>query len=136
MVHSQCPPQVPDPQPLPPARRKALNAAKFWTLMERWKIPCDRALNLIGQTRLRRSSEVRPFFRLSGRQAQVLSCLMEIDLTLTLAALENSRHRKLRASPTLTEAVPLESLGRCDPSRAATVLWSLQESHRYLRRPR
>lgn len=124
-MHCDCPPQILEPRPLSPARRRTLNAAKFWALMERWGIPTDRALQLIGQRR-QGSSERRLNFSLSERQAQVLSCLLEIDLTLTLAAIEGADHRCRGASPELSEAVLPETLGSSDPKQAATVLWSLQ----------
>lgn len=52
-------PQTIKPQPLPAARRETLNAAKFWTLMERWQIPSDRALNT--SKRLRSCTHGRPW---------------------------------------------------------------------------
>jgi len=127
MRHSEYSPQSLEPRPLPPARRDTMDAARFWTLMDRWQIPPDRALDIIGTSCRRRLSKTRPNFKLSARQAQILSCLMEIEMTLTLAAVEGRLHGKRRTFQALQEVVPLEALGRGNPGQTAKVLWSLQE---------
>src|SRR5690348_7142776 len=100
MRHCDCPPKIPEPRALPPARRRALNAAKFWMLMDRWKVSTAGALKLIGMAG-GTSADRRPNFSLSDRQAEVLSCLLEIDLTLTLTALAGGKHGRRRACQTL-----------------------------------
>jgi hypothetical protein len=130
--------QLLDPAPLPPRRRKAVNSDTFWSLMDRWKVSEDRALSLIGHNDagsnwVRRE---RPRFALSDQQAQVVSCLLEIDLTLTVAGVgEDQLHRRI-AQPSTCGESPLGALGRCDPRRAAAVLWCLNQSVRGLRCPR
>jgi hypothetical protein len=62
---------------------------------------------------------------MSEEQAKVLSCLLEIDLTLTVAGLRNDRLRGRSRSPAMDGACPLDAMGHCDPSRLAKVLWSL-----------
>ncbi len=133
MRHCDYPPQILEPRPLPPSRRRTLNVAKFWALMDRWKISTDRALELIGRNPRRSRSRERWHFRLSDRQAKVLSCLLEIELTLTLAAMNEGKHLWRQACPLLDDVVPLEALGNGDPKRAATVLWSLQRNSKTLR---
>jgi hypothetical protein len=63
----------------------------------------------------------RPSFSLSNEQAQVLSCLLEIDLTLTVAAVREHQHRRKRVWSVAGENLPLDAMGRCDASRAAVV---------------
>ena len=66
---------------------------------------------------------------MSEEQAQVLSCLLEIDLTLTVSGMPVDRlHRKIRSSR-IDETSSLDAMGRCDPGRAATVLWELNEAN-------
>ena len=64
---------------------------------------------------------------MSEEQAKVLSCLLEIDLTLTVAGLRNDRLRGRSHSPAMEGACPLDAMGHCDPSRTAKVLWSLNQ---------
>jgi hypothetical protein len=67
---------------LPPERQKDLNCETFWKLMDRWRVPTDRALTLIGH---------------DAEQAKVVSCLLEIELTLVVAGA--GRARRKRAAP-------------------------------------
>ena len=69
----------------------------------------------------------RPSFPLSDEQAKVVSCLLEIELTLTVAGAGRARSRKRSRTPA-HEILPLDAMGRCDPSRAAAVLWSLNRT--------
>ena len=81
------PPQLLHPEPLPLCRRRSLSSATFWALMDRWKVPTERALRLIGHDDWRGRSD-KPKFGMSEEQAKVLSCLLEIDLTLAMIDLE------------------------------------------------
>src|SRR4051812_35439214 len=92
-------PQILNPEPLPENRRSVLTSARFWTLMDRWNVPTDRALSLIGYGGRRVCEQVRPMFQMSEEQAKVLSCLLEIDLTLTMTGLRNDRLRRRSHSP-------------------------------------
>ena len=114
-----------NPEPLPENRRSVLTSARFWALMDRWNVPTDRALNLIGYEGRRLCEQGRPMFQMSEEQAKVLSCLLEIDLTLTVAGLRNDRLRGRSHSPAMEGACQLDAMGHCDPSRTAKVLWSL-----------
>ena len=69
---------------------------------------------------------------MSEEQAKVLSCLLEIDLTLTMADLRNDRLHGRSHSPPMEGAFLLDAMGNCDPSRIAKVLWSLNRvANRY-----
>ena len=117
------PPQALYPERVPEPRRRALCADK-WALMDRWDVPTERALSLIG----RKSSSVREGFRLSDEQAEVLSCLLEIELTLvTLRRGGNCLHRR-SSRPPMRGSSPIDAMGRCDPARTAKVLWALTRS--------
>ena len=119
------PPRIPNPESLSENRRSVLTSARFWALMDRWNVPTDRALTLIGYEGRRLCEQSRPMFQMSEEQAKVLSCLLEIDLTLTVAGLRNDRLRGRSHSPAMKGACPLDAMGHCDPSRTAKVLWSL-----------
>jgi hypothetical protein len=102
-----------------------LTSARFWALMDRWNVPTDRALSLIGYEGRHLGEQGTPEFQMSEEQAKVLSCLLEIDLTLTVAGLRDFRLRRRGHSPAMAGVCPLDALGHCDPSRTAQVLWSL-----------
>ena len=87
MEAQSVPSRIRKPEPPPSDRRRALSSEKFWALMGRWNVPDDRARSLIGLDRIseRTKRAAKPGFQLSDEQAKVLSCLLEIDLTLTLA---------------------------------------------------
>jgi hypothetical protein len=68
----------------------------------------------------------KPSFALSEQQAQVLSCLLEIDLTLTVAGVrEDLLHRRNASRSIIAGHSPLDALGECDPTRAAVILWCM-----------
>ena len=136
MEAQSVPSRIRKPEPPPSDRRRALSSEKFWALMGRWNVPDDRALRLIGLDRPseRTKRATKPGFQLSDEQAKVLSCLLEIDLTLTLAEVQAQQHPG-REVPSHSEVLSLTSrglaldeTGRCDPRRAATLLWSLNRA--------
>jgi hypothetical protein len=118
------------PEPPPPDSRRALSSEKFWALMGRWQVPDDRALSLIGQDRPAKRTQRagKPKFKLSEAQAEVLSCLLEIDLTLTLAEVQAQQHPGEGVLSLAGRRLPLDEMGRCDPRRAAALLWSLNRA--------
>jgi hypothetical protein len=121
------PPRVLHPEPLSSQRQKDLNCETFWKLMDRWEVPTDKALTLIGFAAEPTAKTERPSFPLTDEQAKVVSCLLEIELTLALAGAGRGQHRK--ESPARSNGtVPFDVMGRCDPSRAAMVLWSLNRT--------
>src|SRR5689334_18582214 len=107
------PPQVLHPTPLPPERQKDLNCGIFWKLMDRWQVPTDRALTLIGCDAEPVAETERPNFLLSDEQAKFVSCLLEIELTLAVAGVGRGRHREGNLAPS-NGTVPLDAMGRCD----------------------
>ena len=119
------PSRILNPEPLPADRRSALSSARFWALMERWNVPTDRALRLIGYEGRRLGELGRPEFEMSEEQARVLSCLLEIDLTLVVIGFREDLLHRRSDSPALEGACPLDAMGRCDPSRVAKVLFFL-----------
>jgi hypothetical protein len=122
------PRRVLHPEPPPPERQKELNCGTFWKLMDRWDVPTDTALTLIGRdAEPTAKTERRPSFPLSDEQAKVVSCLLEIELTLAVAGVGRGRHGAGSPAPS-NGTVPLDAMGRCDPSRAAMVLWSLNRT--------
>jgi Flp pilus assembly secretin CpaC len=73
----------------------AASSATFWLLMDRWHVPDEQALKLIGfEGKLRRQ------FKLTSEQARTLSALLAIDSALELAGMDgawlHSRCSRLR----------------------------------------
>jgi hypothetical protein len=123
------PPRVLNPEPLPPPRRRALGSDTFWSLMDKWKVPPDRALTLIGYSGERRDPQPeKPSFQLTDEQAKFLSSLLEIDLTLAVAGLKGSRAHRTRAGSQATGTDPVDALGQCDTRRAGILLWFLNQA--------
>jgi hypothetical protein len=119
------PSRILNPEPLPEDRRSALTLARFWALMDRWNVPTDRALRLIGYEGRRLCEQDRPKFEMSDEQAKVLSCLLEIDLTLVVDGFRERWLHRRSPAPALEGACPLDATGHCDPSRTAKVLFFL-----------
>ena len=73
----------------------AASSATFWLLMERWHVPDDQALKLIGF-----EGKPRRRFKLTPEQTLTLSALLAIDSALELAEMDqawlHSRCRRLR----------------------------------------
>ena len=61
------------------------STATFWSLMERWRVPDDQALELIAYDGKLPDSGKRPRFRLSSTQVEFVSSLVEIDIALLRA---------------------------------------------------
>ena len=58
----------------------AASSATFWLLMQRWHVPDDQALKLIGF-----EGKPRKQFKFTPEQARTLSALLAIDSALELA---------------------------------------------------
>ena len=82
----------------PPGGKELISCDVFWNLMDRWKVPADRALTLIGHDSETIDGIQRRNFALSVEQARIVSCLLEIDLTLAVASIHDRRHRRRKAS--------------------------------------
>ena len=124
-MRQRVPERVLRPEPLPPERQRALSTDVFWNLMHRWQVPTTTALRAIGYRPSERHKGERPDFRLSEDQAKFLSCLLEIDLTLTLAEVGRQRPAKQDRSRPFGRTLLSEKCPRCDPARAAKALWRL-----------
>jgi len=129
MAPQGVPSRIQHPVPLPSHRRAVLTSDTFWSLMNRWKVANDRALSLIGY-RHRGDRSERPRFMLSDQQAEVLSCLLEIDLTLTVAGIRVECLHQNNATWSMAARTPLDALGECDAMRATAVLWLLNQGAR------
>ena len=67
-------------------------------------MPTDRALRLIGYEGRRLGELGRPEFEMSEEQARVLSCLLEIDLTLVVMGFREDLLHRRSDSPVLEGA--------------------------------
>ena len=120
------PPGVARSEPQSSRRQRTISCDIFWNLMDRWKVPTDRALTLIGYDPEPIDVAQRRSFALSDEQARIVSCLLEIDLTLAVASAHDRRHRRRKASA--PGNLPLDAMGRFDLTRAAAVLWCLNRT--------
>jgi hypothetical protein len=102
--------------------------------MDRWKVPTDRALTLIGCDPEPIDDAHRRNFALSDEQARIVSCLLEIDLTLAVASVHDRRDSRRKASVLVTGNLPLDAMGRCDLTRVAAVLSCLNRTRGAKRR--
>jgi hypothetical protein len=83
------------------------STATFWSLMERWRVPDDQALELIAYDGKLPDRSKRPRFRLNSAQAEVVSSLVEIDIALTAARMDaNWLHKPMPD----TDRTPLDLL--------------------------
>jgi hypothetical protein len=83
------------------------SSATFWTLMERWQVPDDQALELIAYEGKLPTTGKRPRFKLSSTQAEIVSSLVEIDIALTAAGMDADWLRKPMSD---TDRAPLDLL--------------------------
>src|SRR3954454_11361121 len=68
----------------------AASSATFWLLMQRWHVPDDQALKLIGF-----EGKPRKRVKLTPQQARTLSALLAIDSALELAEIDRAwLHRR------------------------------------------
>jgi hypothetical protein len=66
----------------------------FWGLMDRWDVPNDQAMELVGYEGKLPTTERRPRFRLSPEEARIVATLLELDSDLATAGLDPSWLRK------------------------------------------
>jgi hypothetical protein len=83
------------------------STATFWSLMARWHVPDDQALELIDYDGKLPDSGKRPRFRLSDAQAGIVSSLLEIDIALAATGLGSEWVRKPMPD---TDRTPLDLL--------------------------
>ncbi len=121
------PPRLLRTEALSSGRRKELSSEKFWALMDRWNVPTERALKLIGHNAGEPGRSRRPRFSLSEQQAKLMSCLLEIDLTLAVAPARQDCLQRWKPPPWMGGDSVLDAMGECDPGGAARVLWFLSQ---------
>jgi hypothetical protein len=78
-------------------------SATFWSLIDRWRVSDEQALELISYEGKLPPTDQRPRFRLSAEQVRIVSTLLEIDSALTAAGIDRTwlrrRPGKWRRSP-------------------------------------
>ncbi|HET8637342.1 MAG TPA: hypothetical protein VFL96_10865 [Acidobacteriaceae bacterium] len=100
---------------------RALSSAEFWTLMARWKVSDQMALDLIGFPGKVGRSGKRPRFRFSTKQRRITSYLAEIDAALDAIGRDPSwLHRRSRAA--LSGQSPIDHMISAGESGVAEVL--------------
>jgi hypothetical protein len=78
----------------------APSSTTFWSLIERWGVSDEQALELIGYEGKLPTTGRRPRFKLSSEQERTVSTLLEIDHALVAAGMDASWLRKRsRAAP-------------------------------------
>jgi hypothetical protein len=79
------------------------SSATFWSLIDRWGVSDEQALELISYEGKLPTTDRRPRFRLSAEQVRILSTMLEIDSALVAAGIDRAwlrrRGGKLRKSP-------------------------------------
>jgi hypothetical protein len=126
-MRERIPERILNPEPVTAKRRRVLSADAFWKLMDRWQVPKAAALKVIGFSPSETDGEEQPEFELSEDQAKFLSCLLEIDFTLTLAEVGHQKTER-NLSQSLSRMVVTDETCRCDPIKAAKLLWTLSRS--------
>jgi hypothetical protein len=66
------------------------SSTTFWDLMDRWDVPNDQALELVGYEGKLPTTDRRPRFKLSTEQARIVATLLEVDSALATAGLKPS----------------------------------------------
>ena len=79
----------------------SMASTPFWTLMDRWNIPDQAALDLIGHPGGLTKKGGRPRFKLVGEEAALLRSFQEIDAALRPLGLDPTvwLHRAIKAAP-------------------------------------
>jgi hypothetical protein len=64
------------------------SSAAFWSLIDRWRVSDEQALELISYAGKLPTTGRRPRFRLSAEQARIVSTLLEVDSALAAAGID------------------------------------------------
>ena len=64
------------------------SSATFWSLIDRWRVPDEQALELSSYEGKLPTAGRRPRFRLSAEQARTVSSLLEVDSALATAGID------------------------------------------------
>jgi hypothetical protein len=66
------------------------SSATFWSLIDRWRVSDEQALELISYEGKSPTTGRRPRFRLSAEQARTVSALLEVDTALATAGIDTT----------------------------------------------
>jgi hypothetical protein len=76
------------------------SSAIFWSLIDRWRVSDEQALELISYEGKLPTIGRRPRFRLSAEQARTVSALLEVDSALVAAGIDRAwLHRRSNEMP-------------------------------------
>jgi hypothetical protein len=76
------------------------SSAVFWSLIDRWRVSDEQALELISYEGKLPTTERRPRFRLSAEQARTVSTMLEVDSALAAAGIDPAwLHRRSDEMP-------------------------------------
>ena len=117
---------------VPRSRSGPIASTAFWSLMDRWRIPDEAALDLIGHPGGLTKQGTRPRFRLTGEAADLFQGLLEIDAALGLLKLDPGAwlNGPIKAKP-FAGATPLAFLtGTRMPGARSTIRFVLQNGLR------
>jgi hypothetical protein len=64
------------------------SSAAFWSLIDRWHVSDEQALELISYAGKLPTTGRRPRFRLSAEQARIVASLLEVDSALAAAGID------------------------------------------------
>jgi hypothetical protein len=64
------------------------SSAAFWSLIDRWRVSDEQALELISYEGKLPTTGRRPRFRLSDEQARIVATLLEVDSALATAGID------------------------------------------------
>jgi hypothetical protein len=81
------------------------SSTTFWSMIDRWQVPDDQALELVAYEGKLPTTGRRPRFKLSPEQERIVSTLVEIDNALATAGLDC---RWLNRNDSSTGRTPLD----------------------------
>ncbi len=70
------------------------SSATFWSLIDRWQVSTDEALELINYRGKLPATDRHPRFRLSAEQAKIVTTMLEIDSALAAAGIDRAWLRR------------------------------------------
>ena len=89
------------------------SSATFWSLIDRWRVSDEQALELISYEGKLPTTERRPRFRLSSEQARTVSAMLEVDTALAAAGIDAAWLHK-RSDQILRSPLDLMRAGAMD----------------------
>ena len=103
------------------------SSATFWSLIDRWRVSDEQALELISYEGKLPTTERRPRFRLSSEQARTVSAMLEVDTALAAAGIDAAWLHK-RSDQILRSPLDLMRAGAMDEVLHALTQTTLQAS--------